>query len=110
MPGISPEEMAQMQAEAGGEQDGPGDITKLAQQVGDGLNKLAETLNNSPAATDQDREKMAMVMNGFIELVEKNLGGAAPGEDPEAEPQPEQDVVPADAGRGGVPMGPQARR
>lgn len=109
MPGISPEEMAAMQG-AGEQQEGPGDITKIAQQVGDGLNQLAEALNNSEAATDQDREKMSMVMNGFIELVEKNLGGSAPGEDPEAEPQPEQDVVPADAGRNGVPMGPQARR
>lgn len=85
-----------------------GAITKLAQDVGDGLAKLSEALNSSPAATDQDREQMASVLNGFIDLVEKKLGGSAPGEDlPEEEaPAPE---ISAMGGPKGVPMGPQGR-
>jgi hypothetical protein len=86
-----------------------GAITKLAQQVGDGLMKLSDALNNSPAATDQDREQMAQVLNGFIDLVEKKLGGSAPGEDSPDDQELVDSGVPTAAGPKGVPMGPNTR-
>lgn len=94
------------QAEAQAPQEGGGDTTKLAQMVGSGLAQLSEKLNAAPGATDADKQKMAMVLNGFIELVESNLS-QAPGQDmpPEEGPMPSQ--VPAEGGVSGVPMGPQ---
>jgi hypothetical protein len=110
MPGISPEEMAQMQAQAGPqeEQGEGGDITKLVQSVGEGLNHLAEALNASQAATDQDREQMSQILSSFSNLVEKNLG-AGPGEDPQAEEMPAQGAISPEGGAKGVPMGPNSR-
>lgn len=101
------EQMAEAPQEEAGQEEGA--ITALAKQVGDGLAKLSEALNSSPAATDQDREQMAGVLNGFIDLVEKKLGSSAPGEDvPEEEPQVDA-AVPAMGGAKGIPMGPQGR-
>ena len=117
MPGMSPEEMAAMQAEAqggGGAPEGGGDqmgaATKIAQDVGGGLAKLAEMLDGSQGATDQDRQQMAQIISLYTDLVEKKLGGSAPGEDmpPEEGPMPAQ--LPAEGGAKGVPMGPQGRQ
>jgi hypothetical protein len=104
MPDISPEEMAKMQEQAGSAPNG-GEATALAQQVGEGLSKLADMLDASPGATDEDRAKMAQVMQGFVELVEKNLAGSAPGQNPEEEGP--SAPIPAMGGAKGVPMGPQ---
>lgn len=103
---LSKEEMAMMQESAGKNQGG--DVTKMAQDVGQGLSQLAEAINASGAATDQDKQKIAQVLEMYIDLVENGLG-QAPGQDPEAEAEPEMAQVPADQGRGGVPMGPQSR-
>lgn len=100
-------EMEQMPAEEGADQ-GMGEITSLAKQVGDGLAKLSEALNSSQAATDADREQMAMVLNGFIDLVEKKLSGA-PGQDVQEEAPAVDAAISADGGIKGVPMGPQGR-
>lgn len=108
MPGVTPEEMAAMQEQAGaGGGDQTGQATKIAQDVGQGLAKLAEMLDGSQAATDQDRQQMAQIMSLYTDLVEKKLGGAGPGEDPEAEAEPMPSEVPAMGGMKGVPMGPQ---
>lgn len=103
---ISPEEMQAMQAQAGKDNQQP--ITKLVQDVGQGLSKLSEVLNNAQGATDQDREQMSQIMNMYIDLVEKQLGNAGPGEN-EAEESPELSQVPVQQGRGGMPMGPNTK-
>lgn len=109
---MSPEEMQAMQSQAqpeGADGGGAGAATKIAQDVGQGLAKLAEMLDGSQGATDQDRQMMAQIMSLFTELVEKKLGGSAPGEDqPSEEPMPRE--VPATGGASGVPMGPQTRQ
>ncbi len=102
---MGPEEMAAMQ----GQEQGDGGVTQLAQKIGGDLAKFAEILNSSQAVTDADREKMAMVMNGFIDLVENGLGQAGPGEDMSSE-EPGPSEVPAVGGAAGVPMGPQTRQ
>lgn len=102
---IAPEEMAAMQAQAGKGQD---PVTKIAQQVADGLQKLSSLLESSPGVTDEDKAAMANIISEYVDLVEKKLGGAAPGENPDSqEPMPDQ--MPVDQGRGGAPMGPNTR-
>lgn len=106
---MSPEEMAAMQEQAGKPQGG-GDITAIAQQVGDGLAKLSEAVNGSQGSTDATREKISQIMNMYIDFVERDLAGSGPGEDPAPEELPaDQGAVPMQAGRGGVPMGPQSK-
>lgn len=108
MPEMTPEEMAAMQEQAGKSPDGQ--VTKLVQQVGDGLSKLSELLNGSQSATDADRQQMATIMNSYIDLVEKKLGSSAPGEDAAEEEIPaDQGAIPMQGGRSGQPMGPQSR-
>lgn len=102
---IAPEEMAAMQSQGGKPQDGQ--VTALVKQVGDGLAKLSEMLNGSQAATDADREQMAGIMSSYVDLVEKKLGSAGPGEDPE--PEAPSGAVPMEGGAKGIPMGPQTR-
>lgn len=102
---VSQEEMAAMQAQAGKSNDTP--ITKLVQDVGQGLSKLAEVLNSSDAATDQDKEQMSGIMSAFMDLVEKQLGGSGPGQNQEAESLSQ---VPVQQGAKGVPMGPQVKQ
>ena len=86
------------------EQDsGPGPITQLAQQVGQGLQKLSEALAASNP-DPQDSAQMQQIMDLYIDLVEKKLGGG------DSEPIPEgMSQVPVDQGVGGVPVGPQVR-
>lgn len=106
MPGMPPEAMA---AQEEGQEAG-GSATKLVQDVGGGLAKLAEMLNGSQATTDQDRQQMAQIMDLFTDLVEKKLGGAQPGEDAPPEEMPaDQGAVPMQGGRTGKPMGPNTR-
>lgn len=113
MPEMTPEEMAMMQEQAAGAEgggDAAGKATQLAKQVGDGLSQLGEMLNGSQAATDQDRSQMAQIMELYIDLVERKLGGAAPGQDAPPEEMPAgQGAAPAMGGAKGVPMGPQGR-
>lgn len=103
---ISPEEMAAMQEQAGKKTDQP--VTKLVQEVGQGLSKLSDMLSGSQGATDEDRQQMQQIMDLYIDLVEKKLGSAGPGENPESE-EPEMGQVPMQQGQKGVPMGPQSR-
>ena len=101
---MSPEQMPQEEAGA----DKVGVATKLAQQGGEVLSKLSEMLNGSKATTENDRAQMAQIMELYIDLVERKLGGAAPGEDAPAEELPaDQGAVPMQGGMKGVPMGPQ---
>lgn len=106
---MTPEDMAAMQAEAGKEQ-GAGAATKIAQEVGAGLGKLAEMLDSSQGTTDEDRAQMAQIMSLYTDLVEKKLS-ASPGENPqEPEAAPvEGQAISAEGGPKGVPMGPNTR-
>ena len=109
MPDLSPEEMAAMQGQE--EKQEGGDATMLVKEVGSGLAQLAQMLDKSPGCTDQDREQMGQVMSLFTDLVEKKLGGSAPGEDQAPEEMPaDQGAVSAQGGMKGVPMGPQSRQ
>lgn len=102
---IMPEEMEAMQAQSGKPAE---PVTKIAQDVGSGLQKLSELLDGSQGATDEDRAAMASIITQFVDLVEKKLGGSAPGEDmPSEEPMPNQ--VPVAQGMNGAPMGPNTR-
>ena len=105
---MKPQDMAAMQAQADQEAQGAGEATKLAQQVGQGLGRLSEMLNQSQGATDQDKTQMAQILDLYIDLVEKKLGGQAPGQDAPVEEEVPA-VVPADAGLRGKPMGPGTR-
>lgn len=93
----------------GGAEAGGGDVTKLVQTVGQGLQELGDILNKSQGATDQDRQQMAQIMSLFVDLVEKKLGGQSPGQDAPPEDPQGPSAVPADAGLKGQPMGPQSR-
>lgn len=106
MPEISQDEMAEMQAQAG--KDTKGGATKLAQDVAKGLVELQQMLGASPGATDQDIAQMDDIVMKFADLVEKKLGGSAPGEDSQEESQ-ELSQVSADAGMKGQPIGPQMK-
>lgn len=80
-----------------------GAATQLAQQVGQGLQKLSEMLAQS-GGSPEEQAQMKQIMDSYIDLVEHKLGG---GEDP---PEPEgMGQVPVQQGAGGVPMGPQTR-
>lgn len=103
---ISPEEMAAMQEQSGKANQQP--ITKLVQDVGQGLSKISEVLNSAEGATDQDRNQMSQIMNMFIDLVEKQLGDNGPGENAQEE-NAELSQVPMQQGRGGMPVGPNVR-
>lgn len=103
---MSPEEMSAMQQQAG--KDSSGGVTKLAQQVGQGLSQLSDMLDSSQGATDADKAQMQQILSLFVDLVEKKLGGTEPGQDA-APDGGEMSQVPADAGRSGQPMGPQSR-
>lgn len=102
---------------ASAEDEAPGsqeDALELAQQVGQGLAKLSEMLNASPEADDEEKAQMSQIMNLFVDLVEKKLGGGAQG-DAESD---DKGVMGADQaqpvgmmqGNAGVPMGPQSRQ
>ena len=104
---LSQDEMAEMQSQAGGD-EGVGGATKIAQGVAQGLVKLQEMLGKSQGATDQDIAQMDDIVMKFADLVEKKLGGSAPGEDAPDESEQMQQVS-ADAGMGGKPMGPQMK-
>lgn len=107
MPEMSPEQMQAMEAaegEAKPEGGQGGDVMAKVEAVGQGLSELAQMLDQSQGATDQDREEMAQLISLFTGLVERKLGGGG-----EQGAKPEQGVLPADGGAKGVPMGPQGR-
>lgn len=106
---MTPEEMEQMKGEAGAE--GPQDqepISQLVQEVGQGLSKLIQVINQSQASTDQDRESASNVMQAYMGLVD-GLGQEA-GQNPEAPQQADMGAVPMQAGQSGKPMGPETRQ
>lgn len=105
---VSPQDMAQLQEKAGAKPDpsGAGDVTKLAQMIGQGLSQFAQIISSSPAATAADKKQMSDVLNGFVDLVERSLAGAGPGQEapPEGGPmRADQGQVPMEAGMNGVP-------
>ncbi len=108
MPAMPPGMPDEAAPEAPPQEEG-GAMTAKAKQAGQLLAELSEALNASPGATDQDKEKMAMVLNGFIELVESNLS-QGPGQDAPQPEAPGLSEVPAVGGAKGVPMGPQSRQ
>lgn len=82
-----------------------GPATKLAQEVGQGLQKLSEMLAQAGGAPEE-MDQMKQILDLYIDLVEKKLGG----EEPEVEPQA-PGAVPMEAGAGkAMPMGPQSRQ
>jgi len=85
------------------EQVGP--ATKLAQEVGQGLQKLQQLLAAS-GGSDEEVAQMDQIMGLYVDLVEKKLGGGE-AEEPAPEPMPNQ--VPQSQGIGGQPVGPQVR-
>ena len=97
---MSPEDMAMMKEQAGAK-EGPG-VVETAQGVGEGLTKLADAMSKSGAVSDEDKAKMSQIMQLYGELVESNLSQA-----PEVEQEP--DIVSAQGGAQGVPMGPNVR-
>jgi hypothetical protein len=99
---LSPEEMAAMQDEAG--KKGP-DLVALTKQTAQGLQQLAEALNRSPQATPDEKDQMAQILSGYMDLVEKKLGQEAGGEQ---EPETEA-PVPMEAGTKGVPLNMKMR-
>lgn len=86
-----------------------GGATKLAQQVGQGLSQLVDMLDKSPATTEADRAQAAKVLDLFVDLIERKLGGQAPGQDAAPEPEQMPSMISAQGGMKGVPMGPQSR-
>ncbi len=103
------QDMEQMPPEGGApEADGAGKMVDLAKQGGEILSQLAAAIDASPAATDEDRAQAAQIMDLYIDLVERQLGGASPGESPDAVPA-DPGMMPAMGGAKGVPMGPQGR-
>lgn len=115
MPEMSPEQAAMMEQQAGGQQ-GPGagaggggpDPIKLIQDAGQSLSQISDLINGAPGATDEDREQMAQIMSMFADLVERKMASAEGGESVPA-PGGGRGAVPAEAGAGGVPMGPNTR-
>ena len=106
MADLAPEEMAAMQAQAG--KDTSGGATKLAQGVAKGLVELQQMLGASPDVTEEDVAQMDQILMSFADLVEKKLGGQAPGQN--APPESEAlSQVSADAGMNGQPVGPQMK-
>ncbi len=103
---MSPDEMSEMQAKAG--KDSSGGVTKLAQDIAQKLSQLKDLVDQSPATTDKDRSDMDNLMQGFVAIVEKQLG-ASPGEDQEEETE-QMPQMPMQAGLKGMPMGPQSRQ
>lgn len=98
---MGPEEMAAMQEQAGKEQ-GPS-LIDLAKQVGEGLQKLSMAMDKSPNSTPEEKDQMAQVLSGYIDLVEKKLGSeaGAPGAESEDEAPA---AVSMEGGHSGVPM------
>lgn len=77
------------------------DPIQIAQEVGEGLAKLADLLNTQPGASDDEKQQMAQILSSFTDLVEKKLGGGGPEQAPA-----DQGVVPMEAGQSGKPMPP----
>lgn len=99
MPGMSPEEMAQLQAQAGKDQ-GPS-IIDTAKQVGEGLNKLGAALERGQGSPEE-KQQMAQIISLYADLVEKKLGGEPSSGAPEEPEAPS--AVPMEGGLKGVPM------
>lgn len=121
VPKISPEEIAKLQAQAGrGENEASAEdssedsaeaqnqpVTKKIQTAGKLLQEIAQVVNQSPAATGKDREQMSLILNNYIDLVEKMLSQPSGKDAPEAEAPAAP--VPAEGGRQGQPQSPAQR-
>jgi len=84
-------------------EEGAGPATQLAQQVGQGLQKLQEMLVQS-GGSEEEVGQMGQIMSLYVDLVEKKLGGG----EPEAVPA-EPGQVPVNQGVSGQPIGPQVK-
>ena len=119
MPQITPEEMQAAEAKykstkqniaSEGQEPSGGDVTKMVQGIGQWIQALQQIVAQSPGVTEEDIAQLDQIMSLYSDFVEKSLG-AAPGENPEPEMEPEQKgPVPMQQGRGGQPMGPQSRQ
>ncbi len=105
MADMSPDEMAALQ-EQSGIAPKEGGITKLVKEIGTGLSQLAEVIENSPKATDEDRATIGQILQMFVELIERKLANAQPGENPPSDEDAISQPIPANAGPKGVPVGP----
>lgn len=102
MPEISPEEMGEMEKQAGQGAEAP--VSQLIQQVGQGVSKLVDIVNKSQASSDEDRQNAGALMDALMGLVD-GLEGK------EEEPMKgDMGAVPMQAGQSGVPMGPQTKQ
>lgn len=111
MPQMSPEEMQAMQQQAGGGEESAesgGSVSKMVQDIGQGLSELMKVIDKSPSSTDQDRQNASDVMKSYMNLVE-GLGQES-GQDAPPPEQADQGSVPAEGGLNGVPMGPQTKQ
>jgi len=103
MADMNAQDMDMMKKEAGMEQK-PGKVVEVAQSTGQGLAFLASELQK--AGSDEDKAKMAQLIQLYNELLEDNLA-----EKPEDEAMPaDQGVVSAQGGMNGMPMGPNTRQ
>jgi hypothetical protein len=95
---MQPEEMAQLQQQAGKPQES---IIDTAKSVGMGLNKLGEALERGQNSTPEEKQQMAQIISLYADLVEKKLGGEA-GAQQQEQPGPRE--LPMEGGATGVPM------
>lgn len=116
---VGPQDMAALQAAAGkggppgqggdpsgGAPPAGGDVTKLAQALGNGLSQFAKIIEASPSTTPEDKQQMEDILDAFVDLVERALAGANPGENapPAGGPmRADQGQVPMEGGMNGVP-------
>lgn len=99
---MGPEDMAALKAQAGAKDQGS--LVDLAQQVASGLQKLSQALDRAPGATPEEKDQMAGILSGFMDLVEKKLGAEAGGEGEEEDAEPADSALPMEGGASGVPM------
>ncbi len=97
---MSPEEMGQLQAAAGKDQSGNAGVMEKVQAVGKGLSELAQILQRS-GGSPEENDQMAQILNSYIDLVEKKLGGQEEQGEPANEGPSE---VAQEAGVKGIPM------
>lgn len=74
---VPPQPQAPAQA-GGGQQQGGNQALELLVNVDEGLSLAFEMLNSVPGVTDQDRQQMAQVKQGYQNIVNK-LSGAGGG-------------------------------
>jgi len=98
-------DQGEVQEEAAEAQAAPAeDPIQLVQKGGEILSKLAQLLDSSPGITDEDKAQMSQIMDLYVDLAERKLGGGQPEKAGPSGP------VPMNQGQTGQPMGPNARQ